>query len=113
MTNMSLCEHAFVTSQGSPYGRFARAIERRQVRNAETAARELRQLSLADALALVALYAVADDAKFEQAAVKCLGRLCHERAGLSLGSLQFAAAALSELGGSRHDAALNVLLRWL
>src|SRR5215211_3690230 len=100
MTNMSLCEHAFVTSQGSPYGRFARAIERRQ-------------LSLADALALVALYAVADDAKFEQAAVKYLGRLCHERAGLSLGSLQLAAAALSEPGGSRHDAALNVLLRLL
>jgi hypothetical protein len=83
------------------------------VRNAELVAREMGRLSLADALALVALYATADDAKFEQAAVKFLGRLSHERPGLTIGSLQFAAAALAELGGRRHDAALNVLLRML
>lgn len=64
-----------------------------------------------DALALVSLYAIVDDAKFEQAAVKYLGRLSHERPGMTLRSLLFAAAALSELGGSRHDAALNVLQR--
>ena len=77
------------------------------------AAREMGRLSLADALALVALYALVDDAKLEQAAVKFLGRLSHERPGLTLGSLQFAAAALAELGGRRHDAAVNVLQRML
>ena len=95
------------------FGLGERAIERRQVRNAEMAARELGRLSLADALALVALYAIADDAKLEQAAVKYLGRLSQEQAGLTLSELQLAASALAELGGRRHDAALNVLQRML
>ena len=97
---------------GSLHGRFARAIERRQVRNAEMVAREMGRLSLADALSLVALYAAVNDAKFEQAACRLLGRLSLEGRDMTLGTLQFAAAALAELRGRRHEAALKALL-WL
>ena len=43
-----------MTSQGSAYGRFRRAIQRRHVVAAEIAANEMGQLSLIDALTLVA-----------------------------------------------------------
>jgi hypothetical protein len=36
-----VCEHAFVPSKGTPHGRFTRAIERRNLLDAEAAAREL------------------------------------------------------------------------
>ena len=80
-----LCEHVFVTSQGSPATRFKRAIERRSLINAELAAREMDQVSLEDALALVILYA-------QQAEVRdSSGR----RSGGSVGcSLEKLAAAL-------------------
>jgi predicted small metal-binding protein len=67
-----------VTSQGSPHGRFQRAIERRLVFRAEIAARELGFLSLQNALALVVLYAQEDSPKFEPAAVTWLARLALE-----------------------------------
>lgn len=87
-------EHMFVTSQGSAHGRFTRAIAQRHVWNAETAARELGDVSLADALELVLLYAHAGDPKYERAAVRWLGRLCKERR-LTLADAQLAAAALA------------------
>jgi hypothetical protein len=49
-----------MTSQGTPRGRFQRAIHSRHVRNAEMAAREMGGLSLADALALCELLAATD-----------------------------------------------------
>jgi hypothetical protein len=39
-----------MTSQGTAHGRFQRAIHRRHIQAAETAAREMGSLSLADAL---------------------------------------------------------------
>ena len=44
-----------VTSQGSPYGRFRRALERREPMAALSAAAELRHVALSDALELVLL----------------------------------------------------------
>jgi hypothetical protein len=69
----------FVTSQGSPATRFSRAIERRSLINAELAAREMGQVSLEDALALVILYAEQGEPRFEKAAVRWLGRLLLEK----------------------------------
>jgi hypothetical protein len=46
-----------MTSQGSAHGRFTRAIRQRNLFQAELAARELRSLSLPDALELVILIA--------------------------------------------------------
>src|SRR4051812_46336446 len=74
-----VCEHTFVTAQGSPATRFSRAIERRSLINAELAAREMAQVSLEDALALVALYAEQGEDRFERAAVRWLGRLFLEK----------------------------------
>lgn len=48
-----LCEHSFVTAQGSALTRFRRAVERQQIFQAELAAREMGHVPLGDALALV------------------------------------------------------------
>ena len=69
----------FVTAQGSARTRFKRAVEKRSLFLAETAAFEMETLTLEDALALVVLYAENHDDKFERAAVRWLGRLMLER----------------------------------
>ena len=68
----------FVTSQGSAGSRFRGAVRSRNLFLAENAAFEMKSLLLEDALSLVALYAEANDDKFEKAAVRWLGRLLLE-----------------------------------
>jgi hypothetical protein len=85
-----------LTAQGHPRARFKRAIEGRWVFHAELAAREAGRLTLGEALDLVALYAEAEPAKFEKAAVRWLGRFVTESTP-SLLRAQIALAALSEL----------------
>jgi hypothetical protein len=58
-----------MTSQGTPRGRFQRAIHARHVQNAEMAAREMGGLSLADALMLCELLANTDPQRYERAAL--------------------------------------------
>lgn len=69
----------FVTAHGSASTRFRRAVEKRNLFLAETAAFEMETLTLEDALALVVLYAENDDDKFDRAGVRWLGRLMLER----------------------------------
>ena len=66
-----------MTAQGSPRSIFKRAIERGNLLSAEMAA-EVGSLTLAEALELLCLYASAQDAKFERAAVKWLVRFIEE-----------------------------------
>jgi hypothetical protein len=101
-----------MTSQGTPRGRFQRAINRRHVQAAEMAAREIGQLSLMDALALVACYARSGSPKFDQAAVRWLERLAAER-DASLRDMRLAAAALEALRTKHDDLAEKMLLRFL
>ena len=68
----------FVTAQPNAQVRFRRAIERRALWLAEDAARELPNLSLADALQLVHLYAERGSPKFEPAARRWLVRYLSE-----------------------------------
>jgi hypothetical protein len=68
-----------MTSQGTPHGRFQRAIHARHVRNAEIAAREMGEPSLADALMLCELLADTDPARYERAALRWLQRFIDER----------------------------------
>ena len=103
-----MCEHLFVSSQGSPHTRFARAIKRRQVFQAEIAARELGRLSLNDALSLVCLYAAVESPKFEPAAVSWLARLALEER-VTLISMQVATDALTQLRGQGRDASEQTL----
>jgi hypothetical protein len=68
-----------MTGQGTALGRFQRAIHARNIVNAETAAREMGGLSLADALALCELLAATDPKRYERAALRWLQRFIDER----------------------------------
>src|SRR5512133_2156829 len=57
------CEHAFVRSQGSAYGRFRKSLERGTVNLAIEAAAELPAVTLRDALELCLLLAEKEDAR--------------------------------------------------
>ena len=97
-----------MTAQPSPPIRFRRAIDARSVLLAELTAREMRHLTLEDALELVVLYAEAGDEKFERAACRWLSRLTNERENLTLGEAQLAAAALAGLKDAPATAAATL-----
>jgi hypothetical protein len=86
----------FVTSQGTAHGRFTRAIQRRNLEAAETAALELERLTLDDALQLVYLYAERRSPKYERAAIRWLERWLTESAP-SLKDVATAAAFVQQL----------------
>jgi hypothetical protein len=86
-----------MTSQGTAHGRFCRALERRNLRGVETAARELGRLSLGDALGLCVLYLQCAPARYERAALRWLERLIAEKRP-SLEDIGLAVRALTELG---------------
>jgi hypothetical protein len=85
-----------MTSQGTPRGRFQRAIHARHVQNAEMAAREMGGLSLADALLLCELLANTDPARLRASGLRWLQRFIDERLP-PLAEVALAAAALAEL----------------
>jgi hypothetical protein len=102
-----------MTSQGTAYARFARALHRGNVFQAELAAREIGRLSLAEALSLCELLAARDPQRFERAARRWLQRFIDERSP-SLPEIALAAAALSDMRHGRRGAgadALRALLR--
>jgi hypothetical protein len=86
-----------MTSQGSASGRFTRAIQQRKLFVAEMAAREMRGLSLVDALELVILIASQRPDRLERAAIRWHGRLEVELPALTLAESRFALAALERL----------------
>jgi hypothetical protein len=101
-----------MTSQGTPHGRFQRAIHARHVQNAEMAAREMGGLSLADALSLCELLAKTDMARYERAALRWLQRFIDERLP-PLAEVALAASALAELRHGRRSAGTETLKRLL
>jgi hypothetical protein len=120
-------EHLFVTSQGSPYARFRRALDSRNTSVALATAIELDFVSLPDALELVLLL-VDDPRRFRRAALRWHARYCAEvpnvgfeeahavlacLAGLADRRPKPAAAALAELV-HRHglERASQVLVWW-
>ena len=60
-----------MTSQGSAHGRFSRAVKQRNLFGAEMAIREMKTVSLVDALDYLDLLAEVKPEKLEQAA--CVG----------------------------------------
>jgi hypothetical protein len=68
----------FVTSQGSAYSHFKRALERRNFLLAWTLAAELPKVQLADALSLLLLALDQQPWRFETAAPRWHARLCAE-----------------------------------
>jgi hypothetical protein len=68
-----------VTSDGSPYARFRRALANGQLPMVYAAAAELPRVDLEDALEVCVLMARAGHPAFERAAVRWVARLCLER----------------------------------
>ena len=88
----------FVTSQGSAYSQFRRALDRRNFLLAWSLAAELPRVPLADALALLLLALDEQRWRFDVAAPRWHGRLCAE-ARLTLAEAQLAVAALDAMAG--------------
>jgi hypothetical protein len=93
-----------MTSQGSAHGRFARAIASRNLFQAEVALRELRGVSLLDALDYLDMLMEQKPAKLEQAALRWHGRLELEAGAMTLAESQLALAALASLCAGERDA---------
>jgi hypothetical protein len=70
------CEHAFVTSQGSPYARSRRALDRQNVTEALSAAAELPHVGLTEALELCLLLRDKAPERYPRATLRWHGRLC-------------------------------------
>ena len=102
-----------MTSQGSAHGRFTRAIQRRNLFQAELALREMGTPSLSVLVDYLELLADVRPDKFDRAAVRWHGRLELESAVLTIAESELALAALGALRADHKDAAeiLRRLLR--
>jgi len=94
----------FVTSEGSPYARFRRALETGNANLVIGAALELPQVALEDALRICLVFRDGDPERYERAAVRWLGRFALEARGVTIEALQAAAAALDSLPQRTGDA---------
>ena len=94
-----------MTSHGSALGRFTRAIQQRNLFQAELALREMRDPSLLVLVDYLELLADVRPDKFDRAAVRWHGRLELETPTLTVAESQFALAALGALREGDHDAA--------
>jgi hypothetical protein len=87
----------FVTSDGSPYARFRRALETGNELLVLSTARELPQIALDDALRICLVLRDGDRDRYERAAVRWLGRFALEARAVTIRDLRAAAAALDAL----------------
>jgi hypothetical protein len=83
-----VCEHVFVSSSGSPYARFRRALTVGNLALVHAAAGELPQVELDDALRICLLMSAQDDDRFERAAVRWLARASLETPSMRLEDLR-------------------------
>jgi hypothetical protein len=86
-----------MTSEGSPYARFRRALETGNELLVLGAARELPQVALEDALRICLVLRDGDAARYDRAAVRWLGRFALEARAATIADLRAAAAALAAL----------------
>jgi len=100
-----------VTSQGTPGGRFSRALKQRNLWGAEMALREMKQPSLLILLDYLGLLADVKPEKLPLAALRWHGRLELEASALTFADSQLALAALGSLCVGDREAL--VLLRGL
>jgi hypothetical protein len=93
-----------VTSDGSPYSRFRRALQTGNELLVLTAARELPQIALDDALRICLVLRDGDPERYDRAAVRWLGRFALEGRAVTIGDLRSAAEALYELPDATPEA---------
>src|SRR6201996_5269587 len=87
----------FVTSDGSAYARFRRALATGNELLVLGAARELPQIALDDALRICLVLRGGDPERYERAAVRWLGRFALEARNVTIDDLRLAADALDAL----------------
>jgi hypothetical protein len=87
----------FVSSGGSPYARFRRALDTGNLAIVRAAAAELPRVELDDALRVCLLVRDQDQERYEQAAVRWLARFCLERPAAALGDVVEAATAFERM----------------
>jgi hypothetical protein len=86
-----------MTSDGSPYQRFRRALATGNPALVTAAALELPRIGLDDALRICLVLRGGDAARYERAAVRWLGRFALEAPQATIGDLREAADALDAL----------------
>jgi hypothetical protein len=87
----------FVTSDGSAYSRFRRALEVGNELLVFATARELPHVNLEDALRICLVIRDGDSVRYERAAVRWLGRFALEGRGVTIDAVRAAADALDAL----------------
>jgi len=102
------CEHLFVTSQASAYGRLRRALDTGNPMIALAAAAELDYVSLPDALELVLLL-VDDPKRFRRAALRWHARYCGDLPDVGFEEAHAVLACLAGLAGRRPKPAASAL----
>lgn len=100
----------FVGTAGSPYAAFRRAIEARNLTRAITEARDLPQISLADAAELVVMAAEDHRPSFDRWAGRWAARYALEEANVTLGEAQVVLAGLAGLREADRQAAALALI---
>ena len=93
-----------MTSDGSPYARFRRALKTGNEQLVTAAALELPQIALDDALRICLVLRGGDPGRYERAAVRWLGRFALEARGVTIAELRIAADALDALPERASDA---------
>jgi hypothetical protein len=93
-----------VTSDGSAYARFRRALEIGNELLVLAAARELPRIALDDALRICLVLREGDPDRYERAAVRWLGRFALEAQRVTIDALRAAADALAALPAQPADA---------
>jgi hypothetical protein len=86
-----------MTSQGSPYARFQRALRIGRLSLVRAAASELPQVDLSDALAICLLIEQQDSERYERAAVRWLARLSLEAPTVGIEDLRRGLVAFEAL----------------
>lgn len=95
------------------YSRFRRALDRRNLTEALSAAAELEHVGLTEALELVLLLHAKSPDRFGRAALRWHRRYCREVADVDLDEGQVVLAALSALRSERKAAAARALAELL
>lgn len=101
-----------MTSQGSAYARFRRALNSHNATVALATATELDFVSLPDALQLVLLL-VDDPKRFRRAALRWHARYCGELPDVGFEEAQAVLACLAGLAGRRPNAAAGALAEFV
>ena len=102
-----------MTSQGSPYSIFRRALLRGDLPAVRAAAAELPGVPLDDALEIVCLILAQQPGRFERAAIKWLARLLTERPVTELRDVERVVTCLAALPDRRRGRAALELLSTL